>query len=166
MNRKKYQEHVFFLLSSISRESNCVVKRAISRRRNAKIRDAYIKAFSLSSNYKRKAGGIAINARHVHFHLRYAPANREANLRRHTPLISHREKDRRVNSVGVTLTNALCSSWTEEKRRRKLLSILSTSIYDNGDRTVSNLVAPLIFFFISLDSRHFVEITYIWRVER
>lgn len=109
---------------------------------------------------------VAINARHVHFHLRYAPANREANLRRHTPLISHREKDRRVNSVGVTLTNALCSSWTEEKRRRKLLSILSTSIYDNGDRTVSNLVAPLIFFFISLDSRHFVEITYIWRVER
>lgn len=166
MNRKEVSRACFFLLSSISRESNCVVKRAISRRRNAKIRDAYIKAFSLSSNYKRKAGGIAINARHVHFHLRYAPANREANLRRHTPLISHREKDRRVNSVGVTLTNALCSSWTEEKRRRKLLSILSTSIYDNGDRTVSNLVAPLIFFFISLDSRHFVEITYIWRVER
>lgn len=153
VEKKKNIKSVFFYF----RESNWLVKRAISRgeNRNAKIRDAYIKAFSLSSNYKRKAHCIAING-HVHFHLRYAPANREAKLRRHTPLISHRGKDRRVNSVDVTVTNALCSSWTE-KKEEKFLSILSMSIYDNGDRTCRT-VAP--FIFISLDlrpePRHFV----------
>lgn len=64
-------------------------------------------------------------------------------------MISHREKDRRVNSVDVTVTNALWSSWPE-KKEEIFLSILSMSIYDNGDRTQSN-VAP--FIFISLDLR-------------
>lgn len=164
--KEKYRERVFFYFHRSVESRIASLKRAISRgeNRNAKIRDAYIKAFSLSSNYKRKAHGIAING-HVHFHLRYAPANRETKPRRHTPLISHREKDRRVNSVDVTVTNALCSSWPE-KKEEKFLSILSMSIYDNGDRTCRTVA--LLIFFISLhlrpEPRHFVEITYIWRV--